>query len=588
MKNPQVARIFHEIADLLELSGGNPFRVRAYRRAAMNVEAIPKDVAAMTEEELRACPGIGKDLAGKIRQFVETGRIDAHEELLKKVPRGLLDILRVPGIGPKTARLLYEKKGVESLERLEALAASGELSGLPGIREKSEENIRRGIGQLRKGMERSPLGRALPIAEGILDRLKRAVPGARLAVAGSIRRSKETVNDIDILASGKDPAAIMKAFVELPGAAEVIERGTTKSAILTEDGIHVDLRVVAAESFGAALQYFTGSREHNVRLREMAARRGLKINEYGVFREPDGARLGGREEEDVYKALGLPFIPPELREDAGEIEAAMEGRLPRLVSLADIRGDLHVHTNRSDGAHDLDEIADAAKARKYAYVAITDHSKGLGVAHGLDERRLREQMGEIDAANRKLSGFRILKGIEVDILGDGSLDLPDALLSELDIVVASIHSGFRQSGEQLTKRLVAAIRNPYVSVIGHPTGRLLGEREAYPADMEAVLSAAAEHGKAMEINAYPLRLDLSDAWARAAKRLGVPLAISTDTHVLDQLDFMAYGVSIARRAWLGPGDVLNTLSLRDLEKRLAAMRRLSGQGSLPESGNGSS
>jgi len=573
MKNPQVARIFHEIADLLELSGGNPFRVRAYRRAAMNVEAIPKDVAAMTEEELRACPGIGKDLAGKIRQFVETGRIDAHEELLKKVPRGLLDILRVPGIGPKTARLLYDKKHVKSLEELEALAASGGLSGLPGIREKSEENIRRGIGRLRRGMERSPLGRALPVAEGILERLGRALPGARLAVAGSIRRFKETVNDIDILASGKDPEAIMDAFTGMPGVGEVIERGATKSAVLTDEGIHVDLRVVAGESFGAALQYFTGSKEHNIRLREMASRRGLKINEYGVFREADGARLGGREEEDVYKALGLPFIPPELREDAGEIEAAMERKLPRLVSSADIRGDLHVHTDRSDGAHGLDEIVEAARGRKYAYVAVTDHSRGLGVAHGLDEARLREQMREIDAANRKLSGFRILKGIEVDIRSDGSLDLPDGILSELDIVVASIHSGFRQPGEQLTKRLVAAVRNPYVSVIAHPTGRLLGEREAYPADMDAVISAAAERGKALEINAYPLRLDLSDAWARAAKRHGVPLAISTDAHVLDQLDFMEYGVAVARRAWLSPGDVLNTLSLRDLEKRLAAMRR---------------
>jgi DNA polymerase (family 10) len=572
MKNPQVAGIFHEIADLLELAGENPFRIRAYRRAAMSVEAIPGDVGAMSEEELQALPGIGRDLAGKIRQFVDTGRIDAHEELLGRVPRGLLEILRVPGIGPKTARLLFERKGVRTLAELEALAASGELAGLPGIQAKTEENIRKGIGQLRKGMERTPLGRALPIAREILERLREAVPGARFALAGSIRRGKETVNDIDILAAGKSPEAVMKAFAGLPGVREVLERGKTKSAVLTEEGIQVDLRVVAEESFGAALQYFTGSREHNVRLREMASRKGLKINEYGVFRESDGRRLGGREEEDVYKALGLPFIPPELREDAGEIEAAMEGKDPRLISLEDIRGDLHVHTRWSDGAHGLDELVAAARERKYGYIAVTDHSKGLAVAHGLTADRLREQMAEIDAANRKLKGFRILKGIEVDILGDGSLDLPDAVLSGLDIVVAAIHTGFRQPGERLTRRIVTAVRNPVVSVIAHPTGRLIGEREAYPVDMEEVLAEAARHGKALEINAYPLRLDLSDAWARAAKRLGVPLSIATDAHVTAHFDYMPYGISIARRAGLGPRDVLNALPLRDLERRLAAMR----------------
>ena len=576
MKNLQVARVFQEIADLLELSGDNPFRIRAYRRAAMNVEAFPKDVASMSEEDLHSLPGIGKDLAHKIRQFVDTGHIDVHEELRKKIPPGLLEILRVPGIGPKTAQLLFERKKVKSLEELEALAGEGKLAGLPGIQEKTEENIRKGILQLRKGMERFPLGKALPIARGIVDLLQEAVPGARVALAGSIRRWKETVKDIDVLAAGTKPEAITKAFVGLPGAREVLERGTTKSSIRTAEGIQVDLRVVAEESFGAALQYFTGSKEHNVRLREMASRRGLKLNEYGVFRESDGRRLGGREEEDVYKALGLPFVPPELREDAGEIEAALEGKLPELLSLSDIRGDLHVHTKWSDGGHDLAAVVGAARERKYDYVAITDHSKGLGVARGLTEERVRGQIREIDAANRKLKGFRVLKGIEVDIRGDGTLDLPDALLSELDIVVASIHSGFRQPGEELTKRLVAAIRNPYVSVIAHPTGRLLGEREAYPVDMEAVLSEAARHGKALEINAYPLRLDLSDAWARAAKRAGIPLAVSTDAHILSNLDYMGYGVSIARRGWLEPRDVLNTLSFPKLARRLQGMRGKGG------------
>jgi DNA polymerase (family 10) len=572
MKNPQVAKIFQEIADLLELSGENPFRVRAYRRAAMNVEAIPRDVSSMSGEELQSLPGIGKDLAHKIRQFVESGRIDVHEELQKEIPRGLLELLRVPGIGPKTARLLFDRKGVKSVPDLEALAREGKLAGLPGIQAKTEENIRKGIEQLRKGMDRFPLGKALPVARGIVEALRDAVPGGRYAIAGSIRRWKETVRDIDILATGGNPEAISKAFVGMPGAREVLERGATKSSILSAEGIQVDLRVVEEGSFGAALQYFTGSKEHNVRLREMASRRGLKINEYGVFREPGGRKLGGREEEDVYKALGLPFIPPEIREDQGEIEAALSGKLPELLALSDIRGDLHVHTNRSDGAHDLSEIVAAARERKYGYVAVTDHSKGLGVARGLTEERVREQVAEIDAANRKLRGFRVLKGIEVDIRGDGSLDLPEPLLRELDIVVASIHSGFRQPGEQLTKRLVAAIRNPCVHVIAHPTGRLLGEREAYPADMEAVLSEAARCGKALEINAHPLRMDLSDAHARAAKRLGIPLAVSTDTHVLANLDYMGYGVSIARRGWLGRDDVLNALPLRSLSKRLQAMR----------------
>jgi DNA polymerase (family 10) len=572
MKNPQVAGIFQEIADLLELKGDNPFRVRAYRRAAMNVEANPKDVAGMSEEELKTLPGIGKDLANKIRQFAESGRIDVHEELLKEIPRGLLELLRVPGIGPKTARLLFDRKGVKSVPDLEALAREGKLAGLPGIQAKTEENIRKGIEQLRKGMDRVPLGKALPVARGIVEALRDAVPGGRYAIAGSIRRWKETVRDIDILATGGKPEAISKAFVGMPGAREVLERGATKSSILSAEGIQVDLRVVAEGSFGAALQYFTGSKEHNVRLREMASRRGLKINEYGVFREPGGRKLGGREEEDVYKALGLPFIPPEMREDQGEIEAALEGTLPELLDLSDIRGDLHVHTKWSDGAHDLSEIVAAARERKYGYVAITDHSKGLGVARGLTADRVREQIAEIDAANRKAKGCRILKGIEVDIRGDGTLDLPDALLRDLDIVVASIHSGFRQPGEQLTKRLVAAIRNPCVHVIAHPTGRLLGEREAYPADMEAVLSEAARCGKALEINAHPLRMDLSDANARSAKRLGVPLVVSTDTHVLANLDYMGYGVAIARRGWLGRGDVLNALPFRSLEKRLQAMR----------------
>ncbi len=572
MTNAQIARIFNEIADLLELKGDNPFRIRAYRRAALNAEGMTQDLAALSEEELAALPGIGKDLAGKIREHAATGRIGVHDALKKEIPAGLLDILRVPGVGPKTAKMLFEKRGVKSIGDLETLAGEGKLAGLPGIQEKTEGNIRKGIALLKRIGERQPLGKVLPVAREIVDLLRKRVPSGTFELAGSIRRCRDTIGDVDVLAAGINPEAIVSAFVRLSVFGEVIEKGPTKCSARTPEGIQVDLRVVERESFGAALQYFTGSKAHNIKLREMASRRGLKINEYGVFREKDARRLGGAKEQDVYAALELPFIAPELREDAGEIEAARDGTLPHLVDLGDIRGDLHVHTRWSDGSHDLDTIVAAAREKGYRYIAVTDHSKGLGVAHGLDEKRLREQTALIDRANAGLKDFRILKGTEVDIRSDGSLDLADDALRGLDIVVASIHSGFRQPREQITKRLVSAIRNPLVSVIAHPTGRLLGEREAYDVDMEAVFREAARRGTAMEINAYPMRLDLSDAHAKEAKRRGIPIVISTDTHVRTQLEFMAYGVSIARRGWLEKKDVLNTLPAGSLLRRLGLMR----------------
>jgi DNA polymerase (family 10) len=571
--NAQIAKIFHEIADLLELKGENPFRVRAYRRGAMNVEGMPKDLSSLGEEEITSIPGIGKDLAGKVRQYAETGRIDLHEELKREIPPGLLSILRVPGVGPKTAKLLHDRRNVKSLEDLEALARGKKLAGLPGIQEKTEENILKGIELLKKGRERFPLGKVLPLARNLVELLREAVPHGKIELAGSIRRWKETIKDIDVLATAKNPDAIAKAFVRLPVVGEVLERGTTKCSILTPEGIQVDLRVVEEDSFGAALQYFTGAKAHNIKLREMASRRGWKINEYGLFRESDDKRIAGKDEEGIYSALGLPFIPPELREDAGEIEAAQKGKLPDLLSLEDIRGDLHAHTKWSDGSHDLEVLVKAAKKRGYRYLAITDHSKGLGVAHGLDEKRVREEIAQIDAANRKLSGFQVLKGIEVDIRSDGSLDLSDEVLSDLDIVVASIHSGFKQGREQITKRLLSAVRHPCVSVIAHPTGRLIGERDPYDADMEAVFREAARRGIAMEINAHPVRLDLNDQHARMAKGYGIPIVISTDTHITANLENMEYGVGVARRGWLEKGDVLNTLGIAALMKRLAAMRK---------------
>ncbi len=572
MKNQEIADIFNEIAEFLEFKNENVFRIRAYRRAALNIETLSRDVASLSLQELEEVPGIGKDLAAKVREYLETGRIAKHEELKQGAPAGLLELLRVPGLGPKKAKMLSDKLKVKGIDDLEEAIHAGRLAGLPGIQKKTEENILKGIAFLKRGNERKPLGRVLPLVEEIIRGVRDNAPVDRIEVAGSIRRWKDTVRDIDILAASKDPAAVMSAFVKLPQTGRVLAHGDTKSSIITNDGVQVDLRVVEEDSFGAALQYFTGSKQHNIKLREMGVRAGLKINEYGVFRGPGEKKIGGKKEEDVYNALKLAFIPPELREDAGEIEAALEGRLPDLVTLQDIKGDLHVHTKWSDGSHELDAIVQEAKKRGYRYIAVTDHTKGLGVAHGLDTTRLREQMQLIDSANEKLRGFKIVKGTEIDIRTDGRLDLPDEALADLDIVVASVHSGFNQPKEQITKRLLAAIRSPSVTVIAHPTGRLIGERDAYAVDMEAVLKEAAKYGVAMEINAYPLRLDLNDQYVKMAKDYGVPLVINTDMHVSNQFDFMAYGVSVARRGWVEKKDVLNTLEYEQVIQRLKACR----------------
>ena len=568
MKNQEIAKIFNEIADLLEIKGENPFRIRAYRRAALNIESLAKDIAETSSKELTEVPGIGQDLAGKIEEYVSTGKIQSYEDLKKEVPEGLSVLLSVPGLGPKTAKLLSDQLEVKNLADLERFANEHKLSGLPGIKEKTEENILKGIAMLKRGTERQPLGKVLPIANDILEQLRRKAPVRKISIAGSIRRWKDTIKDIDILATSDDPKAVMRVFVHLPQVKDVLMQGPTKSSLIINEGLQVDLRVVEEESFGAALAYFTGSKAHNIRLREMAVKEGLRINEYGIFRVEDEKKLGGKEEEDIYRILGLPFIPPELREDTGEIEAALSGRLPKLVRLSDIKGDLHVHTKRSDGSHDFDELIEAARTYGYEYIAITDHSKGLGIAHGLTEERLMEEKKEIDALNKKLKGFKLLAGVEVDIRGDGNMDFPDEILQQMDIVVASIHSGFRQQRAQITQRLVSAMKNPYVSVIAHPTGRLIGERDPYDVDMEEVLRAAKETGTAMEINAYPLRLDLTDVHAKAAKEMGVPIMISTDTHITNQFKYMIYGVSIARRGWLEKSDILNTMGYATLMRAM--------------------
>jgi DNA polymerase (family 10) len=572
MKNHEIAKIFNEIADLLEIKNENPFRIRAYRRAALNVEGLTGNIEDLTEKELLKVPGIGKDLAGKIAEYLKTDKIATHEELKKEIPPVILALEAVPGLGPKTAMLLHEKLHIKSVDELAQLAEDHKLAGLPGIKTKTEENILKGIGMLKRGRERQPLGKVLPVAQDIVDQLRAKAPLLRIDIAGSLRRWKDTIKDIDILAMSSEPKEVMRVFVQLPQVKDVLMHGPTKSSVMITEGLQVDLRVVEKESYGAALAYFTGSKEHNIRLREMAVKRGLSINEYGIFRVKDNKKLGGENEEDAYRILNLQYVPPEMREDRGEIEAAIEGKLPRLVTVEDIRGDLHVHSKWSDGSHTFEQLVEAAKKLGYSYFALTDHSKGLAVARGLTVERLMEQKKEIDALNKKLKNFRILHGTEVDIKSDGTLDFPDDVLQMLDIVIASIHSGFKQTKEQLTSRIVAAMKNPHVSIIAHPMGRLIGERDAYEVDMEELLKVAKETGTAIEINSYPLRLDLNDVYAKKAKAMGVPIVISTDAHVTTQFNFMSYGVSIARRGWLEKKDVANTLETKQLLKKLKPYR----------------
>ena len=565
MKNKELADLFEKMADILEFKGENPFKISAYRKASRVIGDLTQDIEEIAEQgELKNISGIGEGMAQKIVEYLKTGKISKFEEVRKGVSDELIAIMDIPGVGPKTLSMLHKEKGIGSLSQLEKALEDGSLMGLFGMGEKKIENIKRGIQLLKQSKGRMNLGLAFPVAKQIVETLRHKTGSKKIEWAGSLRRMKENIGDIDILATGPDQEKIVQAFTHLPEVKEVLASGETKASIIVEGGTQVDLRVVEEDSYGAALQYFTGSKGHNIHLRGIAKAKGIKINEYGVFKGKK--KIAGKEEKDVYRVLGMDWIDPELREDRGEIEASQKGRLPKLVQESEIKGDLHVHSKWSDGASSIEEIARVAQDRGYQYVAICDHSKFLKIAHGLDESRLVKQIEEIDRLNEKLKGFQILKGTEVDILADGKLDFPDKMLEKLDFVVAAIHSGFKQDKGKMTKRIIRALENPCIHILAHPSGRLLGARDPYEVEIEELMETAKKYGKALEINAYFERLDLDDINCRKAKEMGIQVGIGTDAHHLDQMWMISLGVAVARRGWLEAKDVLNTLSLKEILK----------------------
>ncbi|WP_418792223.1 DNA polymerase/3'-5' exonuclease PolX [Phosphitispora sp. TUW77] len=565
IENIEVAWIMSEIADLLELKGENIFKIRAYQKAAKAISNLASDLSELfTQGKLETVPGIGKAIAGKIEELFQTGKIQYYENLKREIPPGLLEIITVPGIGAKMAQELYQKLGISSLDELEAAALGRKIRELPGMGNKTEMNILSGIEMLRSGAGQITLGIADAMAEAFTGFLK-SLPGVvEAGAAGSTRRMKDSIGDIDLVAGSYDAERVIEIFVKHPQVKKVVSKGEAKARVVTQAGIGIDLMVVEPEQYWTAMHHFTGSKEHNVRLREIAHKKGLKINEYGIFHIDENTPIPVAGESDIYTHLGMEYVPPELREDLGEAEAAQEGSLPDLVEIGDIKGDLHIHSNWSDGINSIEEIVGRAVEIGYEYIAVTDHSKSLGIAKGLSVERLREQERYIRELNEKTDKIEILSGIEVDILSNGDLDYPDEILAAKDIVIASIHSGFKQDREKITGRVISAIKNSHVDILAHPTGRLIGRRDPYAIDMEEVFAAAAKYGTALEINASPDRLDLSDKYARRAAELGISISINTDAHDINRMDEMKYGVATARRGWLEKSDVLNTMSKAEL------------------------
>jgi DNA polymerase (family 10) len=587
MENVEIAAVLKEVADLLEIQEANPFRVRAYRNAVRTIEAYAVPLRKLVEDEadLTELPAIGKGMAQNIEELVTTGGLSVLNQLAEEIPASLIELMRLPGLGPKKARKLWNELGIETMEALEEAATEGRIAGLAGFGQKTQARILEGIAQYRTNVSRFRLVEADELLPPLLAYLEETPGLQRLEVAGSYRRRLETIGDIDLLALADDPEAISERLMSFPSVTQVLGAGATKTSVTLRSGLQVDLRVAPPESWGAALVYFTGSKEHGIKLRQRALDRDLRISEYGVFRIPEsgdseeaedrgraseGERVAGTTEEDVYEAVGLPWIPPEIREDRGEIPAAEAGELPRLLELKDLRGDLQMHSTWSDGRNSLEEMLEACAARGYEYFAITDHSKALAMIEGLDAARLRKQWVEIDEIAARHPEIRILRSMEVDILRDGTLDLEDEMLARLDLVVVSIHSYFGLPQAEQTERVLKAVRHPEVNILAHPTGRLINRRPPIDLDVDEVLRACVEGGVAVELNAQPSRLDLKDSQVMRAKELGLKVAISTDAHRTAELDLIHYGVEQARRAWLTPEDVLNALPLKGL---LEAIRR---------------
>ncbi|MBI2961429.1 MAG: DNA polymerase/3'-5' exonuclease PolX [Betaproteobacteria bacterium] len=568
--NADIARAFEEIADLLEIEEANPFRVRAYRNAARTLGGLRLDIAATISEggELPKLPGIGADLANKIREIAATGTCGLLERLKTELPPAITELLRIPGLGPKRVKVLYHDLGVHTIEQLHEAAREGRVRSLAGFGEKTELGILQSVETRLSGARRFKLALAAQYAQPLAAYLRQAEGVGEVVIAGSFRRWRETVGDIDILVSAAPGAPVMERFASYGEVKEVLASGPARSSVILASGIQVDLRVVAEGSFGAALHYFTGSKAHNIAVRRIAQEKGLKLNEYGVFRR--GKPVAGKTEASVFEVLGLEFIPPELREDAGEIEAARRGRLPRLVERSDLRGDLHTHTRATDGRASVREMALAAREQRFSYLAITDHSRRERMAHGLDPRRLAKQMDEIERLNGQLEGITLLKGIEVDILEDGSLDLPDSALAQLDLVIGAVHSHFRLPRARQTERILRALDRSHISVLAHPSARLIGEREPCDVDMLRIIRKARDRGVFLELDAQPDRLDLSDIHCRMAKDEGVPVAVNSDAHSALEFDNLRFGIGQARRGWLERSDVLNTRTLAELKPLLAA------------------
>jgi DNA polymerase (family 10) len=566
--NTKIANMLYEIADLLELKGVQ-FKPRAYRRAAQNIDNSSEDITSFYESDrLQEIEGVGESIASKIKEIIETGSLEYLEDLRKEFPEGLQELMDIQGLGPKGLMKLHKELDIKTIDDLEEAAKNQKIREIEGFGKKSEENILKNIKMYKKFHERFLLGDILPLAENIEKKLSNLKEVKRINLAGSIRRKKETIGDVDILIISPKPDKVMDFFTELEEVKRVVSKGHTRSTVITVKNLQIDLRVVEKESYGSALQYFTGSKEHNIKLRSIALKKNWKLSEYGLIDKDSTETIASENEADIYKALGLDYIEPELREDRGEIEAAQEGSLPTLIKLEDIKGDLHMHTKWSEGSHTIEEMAQAAKQRGYEYIAICDHAETLQVASGLSSEEIGEQMKEIDEVNKKIDDITILSGIEANIDAEGKLDVKNNILKDLDIVVASIHSGFKKSEENMTNRILNAMHNDYVNILGHPTGRMLNKREPYEVNLSKIFEAAADLGILLELNSFPDRLDLNDVNCRTAKDYDILISINSDSHHKDHLRYMKYGVATARRGWLEKKDVANTLSLKELKNLL--------------------